>query len=107
MVDAGDLKSPEHCSCRFESGHPHHAHFSLGSAKDFLGYPMTNAAAAKQAEAKGMSAHRVRDPRQPVRIGARLKSGWSDLVLHIVPAHDAPARPAAEALWAPAAGESR
>ena len=24
MVDAGDLKSPELCSCRFESGRPHH-----------------------------------------------------------------------------------
>jgi len=33
-----------------------------------------------------MSAHRAREPRQPVRIGARLKSGqgWSDVVLRNV-----------------------
>lgn len=35
-----------------------------------------------------MSAHRTREPRQPVRIGARLKSGrgWSDVVLRNVSA---------------------
>jgi hypothetical protein len=35
-----------------------------------------------------MSAHRAREPRQPVRIGARLKSGrgWSDVVLRNVSA---------------------
>jgi hypothetical protein len=35
-----------------------------------------------------MSAHRTREPRQPVRIGARLKSGrgWSDIVLRNVSA---------------------
>lgn len=35
-----------------------------------------------------MSAHRSREPRQPVRIGARLKSGlgWSDVVLRNVSA---------------------
>ena len=35
-----------------------------------------------------MSAHRLREPRQPVRIGARLKTGrgWSDIVLRNVSA---------------------
>jgi hypothetical protein len=33
-----------------------------------------------------MAANRAREPRQPVRIGARLRSGqgWSDVVLHNV-----------------------
>ena len=37
-----------------------------------------------------MAAHRARKPRQPVRIGARLKSGlgWSDVVLrNVSPRH--------------------
>src|SRR5690606_35517583 len=33
MVDAGDLKSPGPCPCRFESGHPHH--FRQGGTADF------------------------------------------------------------------------
>lgn len=47
-----------------------------------------------------MSAHRAREPRQPVRIGARLKSGqgWSDVVLRNVSARgvmgECPAPPA-------------
>ena len=75
-----------------------------------------------------MSAHRTREPRRPVRIGARLKSGrgWSDVVLRNVSArefaslifvgaalaallggtaHNAFARPATSVSQALAAGE--
>src|SRR5688572_28685416 len=66
-----------------------YARFCLAEVKEFLGDPMSNSA-SELAEAWGMSAHRTREPRRPVRIGARLKSGrgWSDIVLRNVSARE-------------------